>query len=85
MNQAGVTMTLDEKEARLIRALRDLPQSPLRARLQRFMDELSRFIQHPRCESMQADGVPCRNVENDCEHCSHMNEMLARIIERGGA
>ena len=80
-----VTMTLDRTEERFIRALRDLPQSPLRARVHRFMDEVGRFLQHPRCESMQADGVPCQNVANDCEHCGHMNEMLVQIFERARA
>jgi hypothetical protein len=84
MSDKGVTMTLDPAEERLIRALRYLPESPLRARVHGFMDELTRFIQHPRCESMQADGVPCQSVENDCEHCAHLSEMLEQIVKRAG-
>jgi hypothetical protein len=85
MSDKGVTMTLEPSEERLIKALRYLPESRLRDRVHRFMDELTVFIQHPRCGETQADGVPCQNAETDCDQCAHLSDMLEQIVRRAGA
>jgi len=85
MNDRGVTMTLSPAEERLIRALRYMPESRLRERMHRLMDELTAFMQSPRCEAIQADGVPCQTVDNDCDLCAHLSDMLERIVKRAGS
>lgn len=82
MTDRLVTMTLSPSEERLIKTLRDIPESKLRDRVHRLMDELVTFVQFPRCDQIQADGVPCHDVDSDCDQCAHLAEMLERIVKR---
>lgn len=79
MSDSGFNMSLSPAERRLISTLRDLPESRLKTRVHRLVDELITFIQFPRCQFMQADGVPCGSVDRDCEQCVHLTEMLERM------
>lgn len=81
MNDANVSLTVSDYERRLITTLRDLPESPLRDRVHRLLDELVTFIRFPRCQWMQGDGVPCGSIDRDCEHCVHLLEMLDHLSE----
>ena len=79
MGQAPITLTVSPAELRMITTLRDLPESPLRDRVQRLLDELLAFARNPRCGEFQADGVPCRNPEADCEQCLIVTGMLDQL------
>ena len=79
MGQAPITLTVTPAEFRMIKTLRDLPESPLRDRVQRLLDELLAFARHPTCGEFQADGVPCSNPAADCEQCRIVTGMLDRL------
>ncbi|MDR3670316.1 MAG: hypothetical protein P4L36_05700 [Holophaga sp.] len=81
MGQAPITLTVSPAEFRMITTLRDLPQSPLRDRVQRLLDELLAFARNPRCGEFQADGVPCSRPEADCEQCQMVTRMLDRLAQ----
>ena len=46
------------------------------------MGEPVTFIQFPRCDAIQADGVPCGSADRDCDQCVHLTEMLESVIGR---
>jgi hypothetical protein len=79
MGQAPITLTVSPDEFRMLSILRDLPESPLRVRVQRLLDELLAFARNPRCSEFQADGVPCGNPAADCEQCQIVAGMLDRL------
>jgi len=81
MSDPGFPMSLSPSERRLINTLRDLPESRLKTRVHHLVDELVTFIQFPRCQFMQGDGVPCGTVDRDCDQCVHLNEMLERLSD----
>ena len=74
-----IAATLSAEEWRLVSALRDIPPSPLKLRVARLLEELITFVQEPRCAEMQADGVPCDNVNAQCDQCVHVAEMLDKM------
>lgn len=73
------TVTLNAAEWRLIRSLREIPDSPLRDLLEEVLHRLTDFVREPRCAEVQADGVPCDRPEADCEQCLRMKEILTRL------
>lgn len=80
MNGADMKpVNLNETEWRLIRSLREIPDSPLRDLLEQVLQRLTEFVREPRCFEMQADGVPCDRSEADCEQCMRMKEILTRL------
>ena len=79
MAQAPITLTVSPAEFRMITTLRDLPESPLRDRVQRLLDELLAFARNPRCAQFQADGAPCSDPAADCEQCRMVTGMLDRL------
>ena len=79
MAQDLITLTVSPAELRMLTILRDLPESPLRDRVQRLLDELLAFARNPRCSEFQADGVPCANPAADCEQCRIVTGMLDRL------
>lgn len=77
------TLALTPEEYVIIRTLREMPESIVKRRVVRLMDELVSFARSPRCAELQADGVPCERPSNDCETCqvvAQMLDMLARQI-----
>lgn len=76
-----IPATLSAEEWRLVSALREIPPSPLKLRVARLLEELITFVQEPRCAEMQADGVPCDNVNAQCDQCVHVAEMLDKIAK----
>ena len=79
MSNQMIPATLSAEEWRLVSALRDIPPSPLKLRVARLLEELITFVQEPRCAEMQADGVPCDNVNAQCDQCVHVAEMLDKM------
>jgi len=55
-------VTLTPAELRMITTLRNMPESPLRDRVNRLLEDLLAFARNPRCHELQADGVPCKIV-----------------------
>lgn len=76
MGQDPITLTLSPAEYRMITLLRGLPDSPLRDRVFRLLDDLLDFARNPRCPELQADGVPCANPAADCDQCRVVLELL---------
>ncbi len=70
---------LNREEWRLIQALRELPPSPLRARLVALIDELVDFVREPHCPEAQADGVPCENAQRSCDQCVQLTSLLEML------
>ena len=64
---------------RLAEALRDLPDGPLRRRLDAFLGELARRVEHPGCAEMQADGVPCATATASCEDCQQLAQLVGSL------
>jgi hypothetical protein len=82
MNGQRITAYLGADEWRLIQALRELPESTLRARLWELLVELTDFVREPRCPEVQADGVPCASAQASCDQCAQVTDLLERL--RGG-
>lgn len=77
------TLALTPEEYVIIRTLREMPESVVKRRVTRLMDELVTFARSPQCPELQADGVPCERPSNDCETCqvvAQMLDVLARQI-----
>jgi len=77
-----ITLTVTPAEARMITILRNMPDSPLRGRVNRLLEELLAFARNPRCHELQADGVPCENPEADCDQCQVVLAMLDTMGHR---
>ncbi|BDU73978.1 hypothetical protein [Mesoterricola silvestris] len=73
---------LTASELRMITTLRDMPESPLRTRVERLLEDLLAFARNPRCHELQADGVPCENPAADCDQCKVVLDMLEAMGKR---
>jgi hypothetical protein len=76
------TDELRPDEAKLVAALRSIPESPLRERLSAFVSELSDFVAAPSCAEMQADGAPCTSAQAACDECRKMTDLLDGLRSR---
>ena len=87
MMDTAIQTTLNAEEWKIIMALREIPDSPLRKKVSGLLGELVRFIQQPRCLGMQSDGFPCGTPHTSCEECQHMLQVLddlaARVPDQG--
>jgi hypothetical protein len=84
MGQAPIPLNLTPAEYRMITTLRNMPESPLRDRVHRVLDELLAFARNPACSELQADGVPCHNPSADCEQCQVVLGVLENLERRVG-
>ncbi|HLO67523.1 MAG TPA: hypothetical protein VK188_10925 [Holophaga sp.] len=75
-------ITLSDAERRMILTLRNMPDSPLRERVMRLVEDVLAFARNPRCHEMQADGVPCERPEADCDQCQVVTAMLETLERR---
>lgn len=75
-------LTLSDAERRMILTLRNMPDSPLRDRVLRLVEDVLAFARNPRCHEMQADGVPCERPEADCDQCQVVTAMLETLERR---
>jgi hypothetical protein len=73
---------LRPEEAKLVAALRSIPESPLRDRLSAFVSELADFVAAPSCAEMQADGAPCTSAQAACDECRKMTALLDGLRTR---
>lgn len=82
---APVQVTLSAEEWRLVSALRAIPESPLKERLDALFGELLKFAVDPKCSESQADGVPCTNTAADCESCRRVTDLIDLLRRRVSA
>jgi hypothetical protein len=76
------TDELRPDEAKLVAALRSIPESPLRDRLSAFVSELADFVAARSCGEMQADGAPCTSAQAACDECRKMTDLLDGLRSR---
>lgn len=82
MTDTPIHADLTAEEWKVVLALREIPDSPLRARVSGLLGELVRFIQQPRCLGMQSDGFPCGTPHSSCEECQQMLDVLDDLAAR---
>ena len=82
MTDIAIQTTLNAEEWKIVMALREIPDSPLRAMVSGLFEDLVRFIQQPRCLGMQSDGFPCGSPHTSCEECQRMLEVLDELAAK---
>jgi hypothetical protein len=82
MTDIAIHTELNAEEWKIVMALRDIPDSPVRTKVSGLLAELVRFIQQPRCLGMQSDGFPCGTPTSSCEECQHMLQVLDDLAAR---
>lgn len=82
MTDTTIQTTLNAEEWKIVMALREIPDSPLRKKVSGLLGELARFIQQPRCLGMQGDGFPCGTPHTSCEECQQMLKVLDDLAAR---
>lgn len=82
MSQNPVRVELSEAEWRLVQALRELPESGLKAKVHGVMEELLFYVRNPRCQGMGAEGFPCGEPVTTCEACHEVWDLLDALGER---
>ncbi len=73
---------LSEDERRLVLALREIPESPLKALYTQLVSELTDFVSHPTCSETQADGAPCEASDVSCDQCKKLQWLLEGLRVR---
>ena len=76
MKEEKLDATLTLPEWRLVSALREIPDSALKERANELIDAVLAYAREPKCQEMQADGVPCGNVHANCDQCVQVTRML---------
>jgi len=79
---SGAPETLSQDERRLVLALREIPQSPLRDLYTTLVAELTDFVTSPTCAEMQGDGAPCTSAEATCDQCLKLESLLEGLRNR---
>ena len=82
MLDAPIQTTLSPEEWKIVLALREIPDSPLREKVSGLFNELVRFVHQPRCMGMQSDGFPCGTPHTSCEECQQMLQVLDDLAAR---
>mgnify|MGYP001073482631 FL=1 len=80
-----VQVTLTEKEWDLGSSLRNIPESPLKERIDALLGDLVKFAVDPKCFESQADGVPCTNTNGDCDSCRKVTDVIDLLRRRVSA
>ncbi len=76
------TESLTPEERRLLLALREIPESPLRDLFTTLVSELTAFVASPTCAEMQSDGAPCTSAEASCDQCRKLEILLEGLRTR---
>jgi hypothetical protein len=73
---------LTAEEAKLVGALRAIPESRLRDLTLTLVSELADFVARPSCPELQADGAPCPSAETACDECRRVSELIEGLRTR---
>jgi hypothetical protein len=73
---------LAPEEAKLLDALRALPESRLRELMWKLVSELADFVAQPSCPELQADGAPCPTADAACDECRKLSSILEGLRQR---
>ncbi len=76
-DRTSILVTATEKK--ILASLRELPEGNLKRQLDTFLTDLTVFVREPRCAQVQADGIPCENVQADCEQCMKVESLIADL------
>lgn len=82
MREEKVDVSLTLPEWHLVSALRDIPESALKARANELIEAVLAYSREPKCPEMQADGVPCGTVHANCDQCVHVTQLLEGLKAR---
>ncbi len=74
--ETNVNRSLSPAEWRLVSALREVPESALRTRVNALVEALIELAREPKCPEHMADGVPCASVHANCDQCVEVTRML---------
>ncbi|MBK8595426.1 MAG: hypothetical protein IPN83_07530 [Holophagales bacterium] len=77
-----VQVTLTPKEWELVSALRNIPASPLKEKIDALLGDLVKFTADPKCFESQGDGVPCTNTNADCDSCRRVTDVIDVLRRR---
>jgi hypothetical protein len=73
---SNTTHSLTPTEWRLVNALREVPESALRIRVNALVEGLIELAREPKCPEHMSDGVPCASVHANCDQCVQVTRML---------
>lgn len=79
---SGQAVVLSAEEAKLVSALRALPQSRLHDLMTTLVSELAEFVAQPSCPELQADGAPCPTADAACDECRKLSSLLEGLRSR---
>ena len=82
MPEPTVTTALTPSEWRLVMAVRDLPESPVRGHITEILENILFYVRNPRCSGMGVDGFPCGEPASTCEECHQIWDLLDSIAAR---
>jgi hypothetical protein len=77
-----VKVALTPQEWDLVSALRNIPTSPLKERIDALLGDLVKFAADPKCFEFQGDGAPCTNTNGDCESCRKVTDVIDLLRRR---
>ena len=78
----ALKLDLSPEELGLVLSLRELPDGRLRQRALVLVRELVEFARAPRCNEVQADGVPCPSAQNSCDQCVKVDALIEVLRHR---
>ena len=64
MAEPTIQTTLSAEEWKLVMALREIPDSPLRVKVSGLLAELMRFVQQPRCQGDAGRRLPLQHPQH---------------------
>lgn len=85
MNEDRIPIPLNREERRIVFALRNVPESPLRTRILCLVKGLMDLALEPTCTQMQADGAPCASVHSQCDSCANVNGKIRALVSSATA
>lgn len=75
--RTSILVTSTEKK--ILASFRELPEGNLKRQLEAFLTDLTVFVREPKCAQVQADGIPCDDVQADCEQCMKVEALIADL------
>lgn len=82
MPEPTLSVPLSPSEWQLVEAIRALPASALRDRINEVLKDLLFYVANPRCEGMGVEGFPCGDPASTCDECHQIWDLLENIAKR---